>query len=83
MFTDQVWWCNIKQFLNYSKANLCKPIGDIINYSSFICPFELGKEGEKNTNFGYLENVKRFLDEIKSIFHKFFEGLSSGTKYFA
>ena len=27
-------------------ANLCKPIPDIINYSTFICPFESGKCGK-------------------------------------
>ena len=31
-------------------ANLCKPIHDIINYSTSICPFESGKCGKgKNT----------------------------------
>ena len=32
-------------------ANLCKPIHDIINYSTFMCPFESGnggKEGNKS-----------------------------------
>ena len=44
---------------------------DIINYSTSICPFESaksGKEEEKIQIFGYLENEKSFLDEIKSIF---------------
>ena len=43
------------------------------NYSTSIGPFESGKcakEG-KNHKFEYLENEKRFLDEIKSIFHSF------------
>ena len=47
---------------------------DIINYSTSICPFESaksGKEEEKIQIFGYLENEKSFLDEIKSIFHSF------------
>ena len=37
--------------LKITSANLCKPIYDIINYSTSICPFEsgkCGKEGEKN-----------------------------------
>ena len=45
---DQVWWCNIKWLLVIPKitsANLCKTIYDIINYSTFICPFESGKRG--------------------------------------
>ena len=28
-------------------ANLCKPIDDIINYSTSICPFESGKRGKE------------------------------------
>ena len=54
-------------------ANLCKPIHDIINYSTSICPLEsgkCGKEGEKLQKFEYLENEKSFLDEIKN-FHSF------------
>ena len=51
--------------------NLCKSIHDIINYSTFICPFESGKcekEGEKFQKIEYLQNEKSFLDEIKNIF---------------
>ena len=49
-------------------------VHDIINYSSFICPFEFGKcgkEGKKLQKFEYLENEKSFLDEIKNISHSF------------
>ena len=49
-------------------------IHDIINYSTFICPFEsgkCGKEGKKLQKFGHLEIEKSFLDEIKSIFQCF------------
>ena len=55
-------------------ANLCKPIYDIINYSTSICPFEsgkCGKEGKKLQKLEYLENEKSFLDEIKNTFHSF------------
>ena len=46
---------------------------DIINCSTFICPFESGKSrnDEKIQKFEYLENEKSFLDEIKNIFHSF------------
>ena len=57
-----------------TSANLCKPIDDIINYSTSIYPFEsgkCGKEGEKLQKFEYPENEKSFLDEIKNIFHSF------------
>ena len=55
-------------------SNLCKPIHDIINYSTAICPFESGKyekEVKKSQKVEYLENEKSFLDEIKNIFHSF------------
>ena len=74
---DQVWWCNIKWLLVIPKitsANLYKTIYDIINYSTFICPFESGKrgkEGKKLQNIEYLENEKSFFDVIKNIFHSF------------
>ena len=60
--------------LKLTSANLCKPIYDIRNYSTMICPFEsekCGKEGKKLQKFEYLENEKNFLDEIKNIFHSF------------
>ena len=54
-----------------TSANLCRPIHDIINYSTSICPVEsgkCGKEGKKLQKFEYLENEKSFFDEIKNIF---------------
>ena len=54
--------------------NLCKPIHDIINYSTSIRSFEPGKcgrEEEKLQKLEYLENEKSLLDEIKNIFHSF------------
>ena len=53
---------------NTPSASLCKPIHDIINYSTSVCPFEsgkCGKEEEKLQKYEYLENEKSFLDEIK------------------
>ena len=52
------------------------------NYSTSICPSEsgkCGKEGKKLQKFGYLENKKSSLDEIKNILHCF-EGLSFDEK---
>ena len=63
-------------------ANLCKPIHDIINYSTSICSFESGKcgrEEEKLQKFEYLKNKKSILDQIKTFF-TVFEGLSIGEK---
>ena len=55
---------------------------DIINYSTSICPFESGKSGkeeEKIQKFEYLENKKRFLDEIKKHFSQFLKGYHSSS----
>ena len=85
ILSDQVWWCNIKQFLSYSKnyiCNLFKPIHDI-NYSTSTYPFEsriCGKEGKRLHKFEHLENEKSFLDEMKNIFFIVFEGLSFWEK---
>ena len=67
-------WSGFWVIPKLTTSNLCKPKPDIINYCTSICPFESGKSGkeeEKRQKFGYLENEKSFLDEIKSIFHSF------------
>ena len=59
-------------------ANLCKPMHDIINYFTCICPFKsgkCGKEEEKTQNFEYLENENSFLDKIKNISHSFWRAI--------
>ena len=75
--SDEVRWCNVNQFLSYSKnyiCNLYKSIYDIINYTTSIYPFKSGKCGKERTKlqrFEYLENEKSFLDEMKNIFPSF------------
>ena len=57
-------------------ANLCKPVHDIITYSTSICPFEsgkCGKDGEKSQKFEYLEKEKSFLDKKK--IHSFWRSI--------
>ena len=54
MLPDQVWWYNIKHFWVITKitsANLCKPVHDIINYSTSMCPFESGKCGKEGKKY--------------------------------
>ena len=59
-------------------TNLCKPIHDIMNYSTSIYPFQSRICGKgKNHKLEYLQNEKSFLDEIKSISIAF-EGPSLG-----
>ena len=53
-----------------TSSNLCKPMHDIINYSTSICPFESGKSGKENEKihkFEYPENERSFLVEICSL----------------
>ena len=63
----------MRVILKITSANLCKPIYDIINYSTFTCLFESGKCGKerKLQKFEYLNNKKHFFDEIKNIFDSF------------
>ena len=64
ILSDQVWY---------------KPIDDIINYSTSICPFEsgkCGKEEEKLQKFEYLEKEKSFLDKIKNIFYSIWRAIT-------
>ena len=44
-------------FQNIASADLCKPIHGIINYSTFVCPFESGKCGN--------EKKKKTLQKLK------------------
>ena len=49
-------------------TNLCKPIHDIINYSTSICFFESGKcrkEEEKLQKFEYLENEHKLTQALR------------------
>ena len=71
---DDIIQSSFRVIPKITSANLWKPIHDIINYSTSICPFEsgnCGKEGKKLQKFEYIENEKSFLDKIKSIFHSF------------
>ena len=76
---------NKELLLSYSKNYICKFVQDNSwhhKYSTSNCPFvseESRKDGKKLQKFEYLENEKRFLDEIKNAFHGF-EGLSFGGK---
>ena len=56
---------------NITSANLCKPIHDIINHSTSICPFEsnkCGKEGKKIQKIAKLKNEKLFWWNKKNSF---------------
>ena len=75
---DDFTWRSFWIIPKTTSANLCKPIHDIINYSTSICPFEsgkFGKEGKKLQKSEYLENEKSFSDEIKNIFHSFWRAI--------
>ena len=81
VLSDQVWWCNIKQFLSYSKNYICKFMQANLWHRKlfhFHLPFRIWKvwkAREKITKFQYLENEKSFLDEIRNIFHSFWRSI--------
>ena len=74
---DQVWWYNVKQFLSYSKNNICKFMQvnswhhKLFHFHLSFWIWKVWKGREKIQKFEYLENERSFLDEIKSIFHSF------------
>ena len=73
VLSDQVWWCNIKQFLSYSKNYSCKFMQVNLWHHKlfhFHLPFWIWKVW-KGREFEYLEKEKSFLDEIKNIFDSF------------
>ena len=76
VLSDQIWWCNIKRFLSYSKNYICKFMQANLWHHKlfhFHLPFWIWKvwKGKKLQKFEYLENEKSFLDEIKNIFQGF------------
>ena len=79
ILSDQVWLCNIKQFLSYSKitsANLCKPIPDT-NYSTSIYPFVSGKCRKEVKNYKNLisRERKQLFRWNKNNFHSFWKAI--------
>ena len=71
---DDLMWSSFWVIPKITFAKLCKPIHDIMNFSTSICPFEsgrFGKEGKKLQKFESFEKEIRILDKIKNIFHSF------------
>ena len=81
LLSDKVWWCNVKQFLSYSKTYTCKLMQanswhhKLIHFHLFFWIWKCGKEEEKLQKFKYFENKKSFLDEIKNISHSFWRAV--------
>ena len=77
-WSRQFWWFNTSGFwvilkITYYICQFMQANSQRQNYSIFIWPFESGKwkEREKLQKTGDLKNKKSFLDEVKSIFHIF------------
>ena len=77
VLSDQVWWCNIKQFLSYSKNYTGKFMRanswhhKLFHFSLPFWIWKFMKKAKKLQKFEYLENEKSFLNEIKNISHSF------------
>ena len=80
VLSDEVWWCNIKQFLSYSKNYICKFMQanswhhKLFHFRLSFWIWKVWKGREKIQKFEYPENRKSFIDEIKTFF-TVFEGL--------
>ena len=55
---DDVIYSSFRVILKVASADLRKPIHDIINYSTFICPFESEKCGKEGKNLLKFEGRK-------------------------
>ena len=81
ILSDQVWWCNIKRFLSYSKNYICKFMQtNSWHHKLFHFHLSFGirkvwKERGKLQKIEYLEKEKSFLDEIKNTFHSFWRAI--------
>ena len=77
VLSDQVWWCNIKQFVSYSKNYICKFIQanwwhhKLFHFHLSFGILKLWKGREKNCKNLNIENEKSFFDEIKNISYNF------------
>ena len=82
-FKFHVIWSGFWVIPKITSANLCKLIHDIINYPTFICPFEsakCGKEGKKNTKIWISGENKKLFRGNKKPFFIIFNVLSCGEK---
>ena len=71
---DDAIWNNRWVISKIACENLCKPMHDMTNSFTSICPFvsqKCEKQGKKLQKFEYLDNEKIFFDEIKNTFHSF------------
>ena len=82
--SEQLWWCNIKRFLSYSKNYICifMQANSWHKLFHFHLPFWIWKvwKRKKLQKFEYLEKEKSFLDEIKTFFIVFKGLLLLGEK---
>ena len=80
ILSDQVWWCNIKSFLSYSKNYICKFMQahswhhKLFHFHLSFCIWIVWKGRKKITKI-WLESEKSFLDEIKNTFHSFWRAI--------
>ena len=77
ILSDQVRWCNVKQFYCYSQNYICKFMQvnswhhKLFHLHLSFWIWKVWKRREKITKFEYLENEKSFLDELENIFLSF------------
>ena len=78
ILSDQVWWCNVKQFLIYSKNYVCKFMQanwwhhKLFHFNLSFLIWKLWKERKTITKIWISWEWK---DEIKNIFHTFLRAI--------
>ena len=79
--SDQVSWCNMKQFLNYFKNYICKFMQasswhhKLFQFQLSFWTWKVWKGRGKIQKCEYLQNENSFLDETNSIFHSFWTAI--------
>ena len=83
ILSDQVWWCNLKQLLSYSKNYICKFMHVIswhhklFHFYLSCCIWKVWKGREKIPKIGISWERK---DKIRKAFSIVFKRLSFGEK---
>ena len=78
---DQVWWCNIKCFLSYSKnyiSNFMQANSwhhELLHFHLSSWIWKVWKMRERITKLEYLKNEKSFFNEMKNIFYSFWRAI--------
>ena len=87
VLSDQIWWCNIKQFLSYYKKYICKFMKanswhhKLFDFHLSIWIWKAWKGRKKNYKNLNISRTERAFSIKWKTFFIVFEGLSFGEKW--